>query len=145
MSPTTLLFSPVRERVTWLAPILLAGALAGCERGADSGATANPVAPGRPGNNERAEVVRPVPGSITESPQVGGSTAQVPAGITGSGGVTKVPGSLQGRSNVPAQPGTGVDGGLKDGPAPRPGAPEMGAGPASGSPNRTNSNAVGQR
>lgn len=95
-----------------LAPLFLALGLQGCERGADSGHTANPVAPGRPGTGNPVETVQPRPGSITESPQVGGARGRVPEGITGSGGTTDVPGELQGRSYIPQQPGVGLHGGV---------------------------------
>lgn len=122
--------------------LLAAAVLQGCDRGADSGATANPVAPGRPGTGNPTAEVQPRPGSINESPQVGGSTAQIPEGITGSGGPTKVPQGMQGRSHVPRQVGSGLDGGLDDS-SPRPDG--MATAPASGSPNRVSGNAVGQR
>lgn len=136
--------TPFPVRAIWLLPLLLG--LFACERGADSGATANPVAPGRPGDSNPVETVRPTPGSINESPQVGGSTAQVPAGITGSGGPTDVPGGMQGQSSIPRHAGVGVDGGLSDEKVPATGAgsQKMGAAP-SGSPNLTSGNAVGQR
>lgn len=88
--------------------------LQGCERGADSGATANPVAPGRPGTGNGIEVVKPQPTSIPESPQVGGNRGQVPAGVTGSGGTTDYPGRMQGNESTAAVPGGGVAGGLRD-------------------------------
>jgi hypothetical protein len=95
------------------AAVLLLG-LAGCERGADSGATANPVAPGQPGTGNPVEQVAPRADSPNESPQIGGAREQVPAGITGSGGTTDVPGELQGRSQL-GGPGTGLQGGLGGG------------------------------
>lgn len=45
--------------------------LAGCDRGADSGATANPNAPGRPGTGNPTVVVTP-------------SAADGPSGVAGS-------------------------------------------------------------
>lgn len=75
-----------------LVALSLALGLQACERGADSGATANPVAPGRPGTGNGIEVVEPRPTNTHESPQVGGSTHEIPAGITGRGGLTRTPG-----------------------------------------------------
>lgn len=106
-----------------LAAALLALTLQGCERGADSGATANPVAPGRPGTGNPTVVLEPQPGSINESPQVGGSTRNVPEGITGSGGPTRVPGGTQAREHPSLQPGSGLDGGLGGPPAAAASAP----------------------
>lgn len=99
----------------------LALALQGCGRGADSGATANPNAPGRPGTGNPAVEITARPESITESPQIGGARGMVPEGITGSGGPTDYPGELQSRGAASAQqqPGVGLDGGLDDGAARR--------------------------
>ena len=98
------------------AAVLMALGLQGCERGADSGATATRGAPGRPGDNPTI-TVSPMPTSIPESPQVGGTTANIPQGITGSGGPPDYPGEMQGRQVVPRQAGVGTDGGLEDRPA----------------------------
>jgi hypothetical protein len=121
-------------------------ALQGCERGADSGATSNPVAPGQPGTSAPTKEVAPVAGSSNQSPQVGGSTVQIPVGVTGSGGTTDLPGESQGNSTTLAQPGSGLQGGLGGSNAGAAGSPAAGAsasgstgaaGPASASPNTT--------
>lgn len=105
----------LRRAVGAVAVLLSAAILPGCDRGGvDSGATANPVAPGRPGTGNGTEVVAPNPTSIPESPQVGGSTRQVPEGVTGSGGTPDYPGGLQGQESAAAVPGGGVRGGLLD-------------------------------
>ncbi|MEJ8838834.1 hypothetical protein [Ramlibacter sp. AN1133] len=103
-----------RRRV-WPTALLLAAAtgLQGCGKGVEPGATSNPVAPGRPGTGNPVVQVAPVmPGSITESPGIGGSRGLIPEGATGD-------------ASPPAEarrPGVGLDGGLAGGAA--------GAGPA---------------
>jgi hypothetical protein len=91
---------------------LVAG-LHGCGRDTVDGATQSAVAPGRPGTGNPVEVVSPRPGSITESPGIGGSRGLIPPGVTGSGGPTYYPGQAQEASH-PSQalPGVGLDGGL---------------------------------
>lgn len=109
--------------LSFLLLVLMLLSLPGCERGADSGATANPVAPGRPGTDNEVVTVAPEPGSITESPQVGGNRGAVPDGVTGRGGTTDYPGRVQDRSYpyMRQQPGVGLDGGLETAqPAQRP-------------------------
>ena len=139
---------------TWLLAIAaaaVASSLAACGRGADSGATANPNAPGSPGNNERV-VSQPAapdgapggPSGIKGSaPHTGSSGGDVPPGLTGSGTA-----EAGGRTQAPA-PGTGLNGGLgMAGTAPAGGGTSapMGAGPAAaGSPNTTTDSAVGRR
>lgn len=59
--------------------VLAACLLAACERGADSGATANPMAPGRPGTANPPVQVAPEPTVPARSPQVGGTPALAPA------------------------------------------------------------------
>lgn len=100
-----------RLSVQALACTALAAGLAACERGADSGATANPVAPGRPGTGNPVEQVTPTPDPSPQSPQVGGPTGNIPAGITGSGGPTDYPGA-QGNTQPPVREGVGLQGGL---------------------------------
>lgn len=101
-----------RLSVQVLACAALATALAGCERGADSGATANPVAPGRPGTGNPVREVTPTPDPSPQSPGVGGPTHNIPEGATGSGGPTIYPGQAQSGNEAPARPGVGVQGGL---------------------------------
>jgi hypothetical protein len=111
--------------------------LAGCQRGADTGATANANAPGRPGTGNGVEVAGPqgpdsssghgpsgVKGSL---PHPGSSGGDAPVGTTGNGGT----GAMGG-------PGTGLTGGMN----PQPGQP---TGVAGGAANRTPGNSVGNR
>ena len=113
--------------------------LAACQRGADSGATANPNAPGRPGTGNDTEVARPAaPDSSTgrgssgakgSLPHPGSSGGDAAAGTTG-----------QGSSAMGAGPGTGLAGGTGQGMSP--GTP---TGVAGGTSNRTPDNAAGRR
>lgn len=102
------------------AGILLAGAaaLAGCDRGADTGATSNPNAPGQPGSNPPVTAI-PDSGSTNVSPGVGGQAGVQPVpGATGSGGTGTGP-------TTSTEPGTGTAGGLG-------GTNAVGAGPQQG-------------
>ncbi|MHB1123559.1 MAG: hypothetical protein ACYC0T_12675 [Ramlibacter sp.] len=65
---------PVRYYALILAAAASLG-LAGCERGADSGATVNPNAPGSPGTGNSTQVVTP---SAADGPPGG------PSGVAGS-------------------------------------------------------------
>ncbi|TFY96854.1 hypothetical protein [Ramlibacter rhizophilus] len=139
-------------RAALCAVFLAAAALAGCDRGADTGATANPVAPGRPGEgNPPVSVVPLVPGGASPnvSPGVGG-TPPSPQGVTGSGSADPA---------ISTIPGVAPTAGALD-PTPSPMATDSatgrtvlpyggttappGAAPP-GSPNSTPSGAVGQR
>src|SRR3954470_8787741 len=109
--------------------------LAGCHRGADSGAAANANAPGRPGANS-TEVAQPqaadsssgrgTSGAKGSMPHPGSSGGDAPVGTTGSG--TKSMGG----------PGTGLAGGMNP-------APGQQTGVAEGTANSTQSNNVGKR
>ena len=113
--------------------------LAACQRGADSGATANPVAPGRPGTGNPTEVARPAapdnssgrgPSGVAGSmPHPGSSGGDAPAGTTGKG-----------TSAMGAGPGTGLAGGTGQGMSP--GVP---SGAAEGSTNRVPGGSTGTR
>ncbi|HEY0920206.1 hypothetical protein [Devosia sp.] len=92
--------------------------LAGCGRGADSGATANPNAPGRPGTGTPTQVVTPAAGDSApggpsgvagSAPHPGSSGGDAVPGATGSGTVGQAP---------PA--GSGLQGGMGSGPASSP-------------------------
>ncbi|HYF42086.1 MAG TPA: hypothetical protein VEA35_06510 [Ramlibacter sp.] len=135
------------------AVLLAAGvALAGCGRGADSGATSNANAPGSPGTGNAATASRPLAG---EGPPGGPSGVKGSAPHTGASGGDPVPGTTGsgasetgGRSQT-AQPGVGTTGGLGGttamGAAGSQGATD-GAGAASrGSSNSTPDGAVGRR
>ena len=114
--------------------------LAACQRGADSGATANPNAPGSPGTGNGVEVARPAntdsssgrgsSGAAGSLPHPGSSGGDAPVGTTGKGGTNA----------MGASPGTGLAGGTGQGMSP--GVP---TGVADGSPNRTPGGATGQR
>lgn len=113
--------------------ILMAGAiLAGCDRGADTGATANPVLPGRPGEGNPVVEATPRIDTSPVSPGIAPEQgkANVIPGTTGRGDSTPT---------VPLQPGHGTAGGL-GGATPR----EQAQVP-SGSPNTVPSNQAGQR
>jgi hypothetical protein len=127
-----------------------AALLSACERGADSGATANPNAPGRPGTGNAVEQAR-VPqapdgppggpsGVKGSAPHPGASGGDAVVGTTGRG--TSQPGA----GGQAAPPGSGLTGGL----GASQGQAAMGAGPASspaasGGSNSTSSGAYGQR
>lgn len=90
--------------------------LAGCERGADSGATANPNAPGSPGTGNPTQVVTPV---APDSPPRG--SEGVAGSAQGSSGGDAVPGMTSGGSVDRAPPpGGGLQGGMGAGPASMP-------------------------
>ena len=125
-------------------------ALSACDRGAGSGATANPNAQGQPGTGnptEQARVQAPdgPPGGPSgvkgSAPHPGASGGDTVVGTTGRG---SPPGS---QSQTPAAPGTGLSGGL----GASQGQSAMGAGPAGGgaasqgSSNTSSGSAVGQR
>lgn len=99
--------------------------LAGCHRGADSGATAQANAPGRPGTDNGVKVAHPEVADTSNSR--GSSAAGIPPGVTGKGGTSTMGG-----------PGTGLQGGMN----PQPGQP---TGVAAGSTNRTTHSSVGNR
>ena len=111
--------------------------LAGCHRGADSGATAQANAPGRPGTGNGVEVASPQSadssngrgssGAMGSLPHPGSSGGDAPAGVSGKGGASTMGG-----------PGTGLQGGMN----PQPGQP---TGVAGGSTNRTPHSSVGNR
>lgn len=133
---------------TWLRSCALAAlalSLAACGRGADSGATANPVAPGSPGTGNDRVVVQPAapdgptggpPGVKGSVAHPGSSGSDVAAGVTGKG----TDGASGG--GAVAQPGTGLGGGLGEASP----TAAMGGSPAGdGSPNTTPKNRVGSR
>ena len=113
--------------------------LAACQRGADSGATANPNSPGRPGTGNDVEVARPAapdssggrgPSGVKGSmPHPGSSGGDAPPGTTG-----------QGTSAMGAGPGTGLAGGTGQGMS-----PGVRSGVAEGSNNRVPDNSAGRR
>ncbi|MEJ7929696.1 hypothetical protein WG922_06900 [Ramlibacter sp. AN1015] len=86
-------------------------ALAGCERGADTGATSNPNLPGRPGEGNPTTTVAPQPEPRTQVDSPGiteRAKAYVPPGITGRG---------QAEPGIPTEQGVGTTGGLGGSPA----------------------------
>lgn len=125
--------------------------LAGCNRGADSGATSNANAPGSPGTgNDRVSVQPAAP----DGPPGGPSGIKGSAPHTGSSGGDTVPGTTgTGTAGASTSPGSGLQGGLGASgtgltgsfPAGGASAPAMGAGPAGGSTNNTPDSAVGRR
>ena len=135
------------KRHPWLwgcASALLALSLAGCGRGADSGATSNANAPGSPGTGNDRVVAQPhapdtppggpsgVKGSL---PHTGSSGGDMPPGATGSGS------PVAGGHSQPGPPGTGLHGGLGSGDT-----ATMGAGVATeGSTNSSPKSRVGSR
>lgn len=126
---------------TWTLVLAAASSLglAACQRGADSGATANPNAPGSPGTGNGVEVARPSgtdnstgrgsSGAKGSMPHPGSSGGDAPAGTTGQGST----GSMGG-------PGTGLAGGTGQGMS-----PGVQTGVAGGSSNRTPDDATGRR
>lgn len=108
-----------RRPAAWLV-LLLAAGLHGCDGRPGYGATANPVAPGRPGTGNPVVHVSPRPGSINESPGIGGSRGLIPPGASGGPTLSAVPGA-----GSRDQPGVGLDGGL--GPVPAQAADAQGA------------------
>ncbi len=110
---------PVRRFAFAFAAAAAALALAGCDRGADSGATANPNAPGSPGTGNPTVVVTP---SAPDSP------SGVPSGIggsavhPGSAGGDAVPGATGSGTlgQAPPPAGSGLQGGMGAGPASSP-------------------------
>jgi hypothetical protein len=126
-------------------------ALAACQRGADSGATANPNAPGSPGDAAVARQAAPQrsdgpPGGSAGAkgsvPHPGSSGGDAVVGTSGRG--TSEPGS---RSTEAATPGSGLNGGL-GGSTGNTGT--MGAGPQArsvpqGGTNRSNDSTTGFR
>ena len=98
--------------------------LAACHRGADSGATANSNAPGRPGTGNATEVTRP---QAADTPGSSGGSG-IASGTSGSGG----------NSHSMGGPGTGLAGGMNP-------APGQATGVAGGSTNSTTKSAVGNR
>jgi hypothetical protein len=111
--------------------------LAACHREADTGATANSNAPGRPGTGNGVEVAQPQAGDNSSGrgssgakgsmPHPGSSGGDAPAGTTGSGGT----GAMGG-------PGSGLAGGVNA-------APGQSTGVAPGSSNSTLKGSVGNR
>jgi hypothetical protein len=108
---------PVRHYALVLAAAASLG-LAGCGRGADSGATANPNAPGSPGTGNPTRVVTP---SAGEGPPGGPSGVAGSAPHPGSSGGDAVPGAT-GSGTVGQTPpaGSGLQGGMGAGPASSP-------------------------
>lgn len=90
-------------------------ALAACGRGADSGATANPNAPGSPGTGNPPVIATP---QAPDSPPGGPSGVAGSAPHPGSSGGDAVPGATGSRiiGQAPA-PGGGLQGGMGAGPA----------------------------
>ena len=115
-------------------------ALAGCNRGADSGATANPNAQGQPGTGNGREVSMPSqpdsssgrgPSGVAGSmPHPGSSGGDAPPNTTGMGAAGA------------AQPGTGLTGGLGQSGGIAPG---QATSPAEGTKNSTSKSSVGNR
>ena len=99
--------------------------LAACHRGADSGATAQANAPGRPGTGNGVKLAGPEAAQPSNARASTG--AEAPLGTTGKGGTSTMGG-----------PGTGLQGGMN----PQPGQP---TGVAGGSTNRTTHGSVGNR
>jgi len=99
----------------WVAAgILAAATLAACDRGASSGATRNPNAPGSPGEGNPTRVVTPTTGDTPPGGSSGSvGTAPFPSS---SGGADAVPGMTGSGSATPGgtvtQPGMGTTGGL---------------------------------
>jgi len=112
--------------------------LAACHRGADTGATANSNAPGRPGTGNGVDVAQPQgsdsssgrgsSGAKYSSAHPGSSGGDAPAGASGKGSSTSVMGG----------PGAGLAGGMN----PAPGQP---TGVTEGTPNSTPKKSVGNR
>ena len=137
------------------AAALTVAALAGCGRGADSGATSNGNAPGSPGTGNAATVVAPQQndsmaggssGAKGSAPHPGSSGGDTVMGASGRG--TDEPG---GRSQT-AQPGIGTAGGLggtaglgMTGSFPAGGSASSAQTVPQGSSNRSTEGAVGQR
>jgi len=111
--------------------------LAACDRGARSGATANPNAPGSPGTGNAPVTASP---AAPDSPTTGGSSGEKGSQPhTGSSGADAPPGT-SGSGGQAAQPGTGLQGGLGTNTAPGQSAPA-----AEGTKNRTTQGSVGNR
>jgi hypothetical protein len=101
-------------RRAWIAAgVLGAMALAGCDRGASTGATSNPNAPGSPGQGNETRTVTPTRG---DTPPGGSSGAVGTASFPDSSGGDAVPGLTGSGSATPGssvtQPGLGTTGGL---------------------------------
>jgi hypothetical protein len=134
---------------TWLCTAAaLSLALAGCGRGADSGATSNPVSQGRPGTGNDRVVVQP---SAPDGPAAGSAGAKGSAPYASPSGGGAVPGSTgTGTSSAQPAPGTGLQGGLGAGSGltgsfpSGTGTSSMGAA-GDGSPNTTTRSSVGNR
>lgn len=110
--------------------------LAACQRGADSGATANSNAPGSPGTGNPTEVARPQAADSSSGRGSAGAQGSMPhPGSSGGDGVAGASGS---GTNAMGGPGTGLAGGLN----PAPGQP---TGVADGAKNSTQKDNVGKR
>lgn len=133
---------PVRGAAALLLALTTAS-LGACQRGADSGATANPNAPGSPGRGESAVQAAP---QMPDGPPGGPSGVKGSAPHPGSSGGDVVPGTSgrgtndAGAASVRGGPaGAGLDGGLG-------GTSAGGTTPPPGSTNRSGGGgAVGQR
>ena len=131
--------------------LLASASLAACQRGADSGATANSNAPGSPGTGNATATTVPQQGESSSgrgpsgvagsAAHPGSSGGDAVAGTTGKG-----TSDATGKSQA-AQPGSGLHGGL----GASDGTQALGAGPAGsaaasqGSANRTTKSSVGNR
>lgn len=138
--------------------VLACAALAACGRGADTGATTNPNAPGQPGTGNPVEAAAPQqPDSMAGGssgmkgslPHPGASGGDAVPGATGRGAPE------DGGRSQPPPPGTGTTGGLggtaglgMTGTFPPAGAAQEGSGPAAapqGTTNRSGGGAAGAR
>jgi hypothetical protein len=126
---------PTRAVVLGLAAFLALGLVA-CQRGADTGATANPNAPGRPGTGNAPVIAQP---AAPDSAGAGGSSGEKGSlPHPGSSGGDAVPGTTGGGGSS-APPGTGLQGGLGAS------GPGQSSPAGEGSTNRTTRGSVGNR
>jgi hypothetical protein len=117
--------------------VLASACLAACQRGADSGATSSPNAPGSPGTGNAASVSVPQQGESSSgsgpsgvagsAPHPGASGGDVVRGASGKGT------SDNAARSQTAQPGSGLNGGL----GATDGTTALGAGPAGTNPTKT--------
>lgn len=124
----------------WMLALAAASSLglAGCNRGADTGATKNSNAPGSPGTGNGVEVARPQNSDSSSGRGSSGAKGSMPHPGSSGGADTPVGATGKGDTSTMGGPGTGLAGGMNN-------APGQSTGVSGGSSNRSPDSAVGRR